>query len=86
MKRNAWTEQDFRKAITQAGHMIHCSWGVVGLRSRTTGEIVTALIFRDDDNGEFAHAFEFRSMEEITFLCRDLMIMGERIEKGEFKK
>ena len=82
--RNAWTDQDFRRAITQAGRIISCSFGVVGLTSKKDKKTKTVLVFRDDDAGAFAYAFEFKDLEEVTWLCHDLLKMQERIDNGEF--
>jgi hypothetical protein len=84
--RNAWTERDFRRAITRAGGVITCSWGVAGLRDRKTGEMNTVVIFHDDDKQAFAHAFAFTSLEEVQALCQDLMTTALRIKNGEFKE
>lgn len=85
-RRNAWDERKFRNVLTKAGKSISCSWGVVSVRDRKTGEMETVLLFNDDDEGKFSHAFSFRSREEVAMLCANLMGSADRIHKGEFGK
>lgn len=83
-KRNAWSEDHFRKVMTKAGKTIECSWGVAGIRSKKTGEMGTVLLFHDDENDGQAYAFNFRRREEVAMLCTNLMQMADKIHKGEF--
>lgn len=83
-KRNAWSEQKFRRVLTKAGRTISCSWGVMGTRDKKTGEMQTVLAFNDDETETFAYAFAFEDREMVAMLCANLMRMADRIHKGEF--
>lgn len=55
---------------------------MVGLRDKKTGKMSATILFSDDDNEEFAFAFQFASKEEIFFLCKDLIELQQKIDSG----
>lgn len=81
--RNTWDQATFRRALTKAGRVVSCSWGVCGIRDKKTGEQKAVAVFFDQQNEEFSFAYEFENQEELAFFCADLITLQDKINKGQ---
>jgi hypothetical protein len=71
-KVDAITTTESRRALTLAGKTISCAWTILTVHRKSTDDWSTILIFFDQDNWRFAHAFEIESAEELEVLAERL--------------
>ena len=83
--RNKWEPRNFREALTRAGNVIRCSWGVMGVRRKSTGEMAVLIVFNDDDKKEFSFAFDVGTGQEVFALAHDLETLATKIKNGKIE-
>jgi len=79
------TEDQFRDMLKIAGKVVQCSWFIGAIRHKTDQRWVPIIMFGDDDNKAFAHAFEVRGGgAEIAAFVSRLQAVQRNCDRGNF--
>lgn len=75
------TEAEIVDAFHRAGKIISCAHAVFPVRSRSKNKWFPVIVFWDQDNKSFHHAFALESKEEILSIAGKLMGCLEDVER-----
>ena len=70
------TGGQFKVLLERCGQIYNCSWAIGVVRHDMTGKSRPVLVFHDETNKAFAHAFSFASADELQELVNRLIEAG----------